>query len=208
MKLYVEGGGNAPTLKTECRKGFSDFLKKSGISKMPRVVACGGRQNAYESYCTAIENGEEAFLLVDAEEPINAASQLGDPKEWQPWVHLKARHGDNWEKPTNGQDIECHLMAQVMESWFLAEPSILRQFFGASFKEAKLPSTTSSVETITKTKIYSSLNDATKLCKPKGQYGKGAHSFKILSEIDPKKVVDVSPWAKRFIDELRNKMTP
>jgi hypothetical protein len=28
VKLYVEGGGNAKPLKTACRNGFSEFLKK------------------------------------------------------------------------------------------------------------------------------------------------------------------------------------
>jgi len=206
VRLYVEGGGDAPSLKTECRKGFSDFIKKSGISKMPRVVACGSRQNAYESYCTAIGNGEDAFLLVDAEEPIDAICEQGDPDDWKPWDHLKARQGDNWKKPANAQDTECHLMTQVMESWFIADRSVLIQFFGADFKEPKLPSAASPVEAITKAIINSSLKDATKLCKTKGQYGKGAHSFKILSEVDPGTVVQASPWAKRFLDELQKKM--
>ena len=36
----------------------------------------------------------------------------------------------------------------------------------------------------------------------KGEYGKGAHSFKILERIDAKKVLASSPSAKRLIDEL------
>ncbi len=206
VKLYVEGGGDAAILKTECRKGFSEFIKKFGISKMPRVVACGGRQNAYESYRTAIDNGEEAFLLVDAEDPIDSAHQEGDPINWKPWAHLNSRNGDKWEKPSDANDTDCHLMAQVMESWFVADRLKLKQFYGTDFKVSKLPLEGTPIESIVKKSIYSSLSEATKTCRSKGQYGKGSHSFKILSEIDPDKVVDASPWAKRFLIELRKRM--
>ena len=37
-------------------------------------------------------------------------------------------------------------------------------------------------------------------------YEKSEHSFVILSRIDPEKVIAASPWAKRFIDELKSKM--
>ncbi|MCK5323739.1 MAG: hypothetical protein KAJ45_06310 [Desulfobulbaceae bacterium] len=36
----------------------------------------------------------------------------------------------------------------------------------------------------------------------KGKYGKGSHSFDILENLDPQKVQNASPWAKRLIDEL------
>ena len=47
VKLYVAGSGDAKPLKTACRKGFSEFLKKVGLTgRMPRIVACGSRENA------------------------------------------------------------------------------------------------------------------------------------------------------------------
>lgn len=64
MKLYVEGGGDSAALKTACRAGFSEFLSKAGLKgKMPRIVACGSRQNAYDSFCTAINSGEDQINL-------------------------------------------------------------------------------------------------------------------------------------------------
>ena len=212
VKVYVEGGGNR-ILDINCREGFRKFIEKSGISPMPQVVAGGSAQDAYTKYCNAIDHGEEAFLLVDAEESINGNFQHGDPKGWKPWAHLKARAEHKLEQPTNGQDTECHLMVQVMESWFIADPSALEQFFGDGFKKNKLPLATPSVEATCKEKIYTDLKRATTRCeskgkynKGKGKYNKGKRSFEILSEIDPNKVVDASPWAKRFIDELKNKM--
>ena len=55
VKLYVEGGGDSRAINVKCRKGFSDFLEKSGLKgKMPRVVASGSRQNAKRDYITDI----------------------------------------------------------------------------------------------------------------------------------------------------------
>lgn len=79
MKLYVEGGGDAAALKTACREGFAKFLGKAGLAgRMPRIVACGSRADAYDSFCTAIRNGEAAMLLVDSESPVLSEAQAGD----------------------------------------------------------------------------------------------------------------------------------
>jgi len=56
-------------------KGFSRFFEKAGLQgRMPRIVACGGRRNAYESFVTALEtDGRPPMLLVDAEGPVQQA---------------------------------------------------------------------------------------------------------------------------------------
>lgn len=207
VKLFVEGGGDSSALNAECRKGFTSFITKAGIDKRPRVVACGSRKNAYDSYCTAIKNGEDAVLLVDAESPVAAAHQQGLANIWLPWSHLKDRTGDQWEKPNGALETDCHLMVQLMESWFIADRNSLECFFGCDFKATKLPPAANEIEGIAKSEVYSSLKEATKLCLPKGEYGKGAHSFKILEIINPDLVMKASPWAKRFVDELKVKMS-
>lgn len=159
VKLYVEGGGDSNELKSRCREGFREFVTKAGVKNRPRIIACGSRNNAFEDYCTAIENGEDAMLLVDSEAPVRATN-VG-----KPWDHLKDR--DGWQPPAQAADADCHLMVQVMESWFVADRETLKK------------------------------------CTQKGVYGKGAHSFQILKEIDPTTVQSASPRAKRFIDELK-----
>jgi len=57
-------------LRTACREGFTNFITKAGIQRRPRVVACGGRRDAYESFCTAVAQGEAAMLLVDSEAAV------------------------------------------------------------------------------------------------------------------------------------------
>jgi len=53
---------------------------------------------------------------------------------------------------------------------------------------------------------YQSLKTATAHCKTKAEYGKGAHSFKLLALIDPAKVTGASGWAERFINELKRRL--
>lgn len=206
VKLYVEGGGDAAALRTACRQGFTQFITGAGIGRKPRVVACGSRHDAYDSYCTAIANGEDAVLLVDSEAPVAHQHQQDHDSEWQPWQHLKQRTGDGWERPEGAPDTDCHLMVQCMESWLIADPVTLKAFFGQGFRENQLPATASSVEQVAKAQLYSALANATKHCKTKAQYGKGEHSFKLLGKIDPTKVTAASPWASRFVSELKKKM--
>ncbi|GHV83241.1 hypothetical protein AGMMS50212_05810 [Spirochaetia bacterium] len=206
--LFVEGGGNNNDLKTECRHGFSAFLEKAGLKgKMPRIVACGGREQAFDRFSTAIRNNEAAILLIDSEAPIAEVNQNDkDKKKWKPWTHLKTRPGDLWEKPAKASEIDCHLMVQCMESWFIADREVLKEFFGKGFNESVLPPVQNPVELLDKIQVYKSLADATKNCEPKRPYGKGEHSFKILALIDPAKVTAASPWADRFVQAAQEKM--
>lgn len=204
VKLYVEGGGDATVLKTACREGFTTFLTKAGIRNRPRVVACGSRQDAYDSFRTAVAQGEEALLLVDSEAAVAEQHQTGDADQWLPWGHLLQR--DNWNKPAGSNETDCHLMVQVMETWFLADSATLKSFFGQGFSANALPAAANRVEDTAKVTVYNTLQQATKRCKTKSVYGKGEHSFKLLAKIDPAKVIDASPWAMRFIDEIKKKM--
>lgn len=195
-KLFVEGGGDSQALRSACRKGFTCFLTKAGLSgRLPRVVACGGRQNTYEQFCTAIKNGERAFLLVDSEDLITTP-------QFQPWIHVAQRPGDRWAQPQNTTDDHCHFMVVCMESWFLTDSQTLATFYGQGFNAGALPAIPNGVEGISKNRVYSILQNATRACKTKGTYGKGAHSFNILALIDPAKVCAASPWAQHFISTL------
>lgn len=203
VKLYVEGGGDGKTLRTACREGFSKFLEEAGLEgHMPRIVACGSRRDAYDSFCTAIESGESAYLLVDSEAPVASQYQRGESETWLPWQHLKQRPGDDWDKPAKAAETDCHLMVQCMESWLLADVSTLKTFFGQGFKENQLPSAANAVEDVAKQDVYRSLANATRNCKTKAPYGKGEHSFKLLAMIKPATVMLAAPWAKRFIETI------
>ncbi len=204
MKLYVEGGGESKALKTACRAGFSEFLSKAGLKgKMPRIVACGSREDAFDSFCTAINQGDCACLLVDSEDAVATKHQQGKPEQWQPWEHLK--QCDNWEKPESATDLECHLMVQCMEAWFMADCKATAIFFARGFEENRLPAAARPIESISKQELYDALKNATQNCQ-KGRYDKGSHSFKLLAMLEPANVQTASPWAKRLIDTLKKQM--
>jgi len=193
--LYVEGGAKG-NLARECRKGFSKFLESAGLKgRMPRVVACGCRKDAYDDFCTAINAGKKAILLVDSEAPVVTPIDNANP-----WLHVKNRQGDGWVKPANVTDDELHFMVQCMEAWFLADQTALGTYFGQSFNNNALPKH-ADIESIRKKDIYDSLSQATRNTQ-KGEYGKGKHSFEILALIDPNKVRLASPYADRFLNTL------
>ena len=116
----------------------------------------------------------------------------------RPWEHLITR--DNWALPDGSTNEQVHLMIECMESWFLADPETLRQFFGQGFNSNSLPGNTN-IETINKADVFRSLENASRHSQ-KGSYGKGDHSFKILEKIDARKVLTASPAALRLIHEL------
>lgn len=190
VKLYVEGGGDSKTLKTACRRGFSRFIDKAGAAgRMPSVVACGSRENAYDSFIAALASGDNAILLVDSEKSVTAVG---------PWEHLKGR--DNWDRPAGTTDQQCHLMVQVMESWFLADMAALVSYYGQGFRRQALPQNPN-IEDVSKPDVNDGLDQATRDTQ-KGRYNKGRHSFEILENIDPAKVVEASPYAKRLIEAI------
>jgi len=216
VKLFVEGGGDRKSLRTECRSGYNSFLQKAGLSGyMPRIVASGSRNAAYSDYCTAIKNGEDAVLLVDSESEVilpkdDHSIEVEYSKTWKPWYHLVNRLGqtgevaDSWEKPSGSSDEDCHMMVQSMESWFLADVATLKSYYGQRFRENSLPNRPD-IESIPKDTVLSSLIAASRDTL-KGSYDKGDHSFEILAKVNPDKVISQSPWARRFVTLLSEKM--
>lgn len=205
--LYVEGGGSgahSDALQSELRRSFCAFFSKTslGTRSRPRVVACGGREQAFDRFKTALTSGENALLLVDSEAPVDAAAMLsGDGCEWLPWLHLKQQAG--WDKPDEADDGDAHLMVQCMESWLLCDVPTLAGFYESGFKAPRLPN--GGIELVAKSAVFSALQKATQHCRTKAVYGKGAHSFKLLALIDPEKVCANSPWAARLIHELERR---
>ena len=196
IKIFVEGGGDRNLLRRECRKGFSNFFSKAGLKgRMPSVVASGSRREAFDDFRAAVHRpGRYDFivLLVDSEGPVTTG----------PWQHLKTR--DNWDKPPSAKDDQVHLMVQCMEAWFLADKECLVAYYGNGFNQNALPAR-QHIENIAKNDVLNGLKNATRSGVSKGEYGKGQHSFDILAQIDPDKVIAASPHARRLVDTLNAK---
>ena len=118
------------------------------------------------------------------------------------WSHLHER--DGWQRPDGADEESAHLMVQCMEAWFLADKDALATFFGPGFSPTALPGQMN-VEETSKTDLGRGLKNATRRCRPKGEYHKGRHSFALLGQIDPKKVMDSSPYAKRLVEVLHDR---
>lgn len=200
VKLYVEGGGDSNSLHYTCREAFRIFLQRAGFEgNMPRIVACGSRQAAFNDFRTACSKPrEKALLLVDSETRVTTRF---------PWEHLTTQPDESIIKPPQAQDDQCHLMVVCMESWFLADKESLSDFFGQGFNINALPQS-QEIESIPKNDVYKGLQAAIIACKTKGKnsYDKGKHSFAILKCIDPVKVRSASSWADRFMDTLEQYM--
>jgi hypothetical protein len=200
INIYVECGGDQASLKTKCRKGFRLFFEKIlPEGKMPKIIACGSRKDTYDRFCTAILGYKNTFciLLVDSEGPVADNANR--------WFYLKARSEDGWNKPDNADEENVHFMVQCMESWFIADKKCLEEFYSQGFILNALPKNPN-IEKISKADIYNGLRNATRNTKTKGKYGKGGHSFDILSQIDPVKVCGASNHAEILIRTILNKM--
>lgn len=199
MKIYVEGGSRGP-LATKCRQGFSEFFKNAGlVGHMPSVVSCGSRDETFRRFCTALNSSRSEaipILLVDSEDPVRNYNGT--------WQHLLSR--DGWERPEGARDEQAHLMVQCMETWFLADVSALKSFFGSEFRSAAIPQRTD-IEDIHRDDVIKHLESASRNCR-KNTYDKGSHSFDILSRLDSGKVIEFSPFAKRLIDTLKSHLIP
>ena len=57
-------------------------------------------------------------------------------------------------------------------------------------------------ENIPKKDVFAQLEAASRDSR-KGRYRKGSHSFSLLKQIDPTKVIQRSPFAKRLVDTLK-----
>ncbi len=194
LKLIVEGGGDRKSkyLNRECRQAFASFLEKAGLAgRLPSIEAAGGRQQAYDTFKSAHERGDRvAVLLVDAEAPVTFLD---------PWTHLNTR--DGWTRPSGATNDQCHLMVQVMESWFLADREALANFYRQRFRPHALPGNPRQVEQVSKRDIENGLERATRDTS-RGRYHKGQHSFAILASLDPAKVTAASPHARIFVQAL------
>jgi hypothetical protein len=203
VTLYVEGGRNGKKLRTACREGFAKLLERAGLKgTMPRIVACGSREDAFGDFETAVlaaTANAVPVLLVDSEGPV-----VGD----SPWAHVKVRVADGWERPVGASEQQLHLMVECMEAWLVADRANLSTYFGQGFADKALPAKTAKLERLRKEDLYRALAAATRQAKSKGEYGRGKHSFELLGGVDPVKLRAASSWAERFFAALEALLKP
>lgn len=196
VQVFVEGGGDSESLRSECRRAFSKLSERAGFKgKMPTFVACGTRRNAFERFVTACASAAEkdSLLLVDSEEAVKPSTS--------PWEHVRQRAGDGGGRPPGAADENLHFMTECLEAWLLTDPQALAKHYGQDWNKSAFPAR-SDIEKISKNELYQILK---RVAGPRG-YSKGEDSFKILALVDTKKLRSGDcPWAKRFFDELERR---
>ena len=181
MRIYVEGGGGKDG-KPRCREGFRKLLEKCGFSgRMPEIVACGSRNQAYDNFRTALSGSDKnVTLLVDSEDPIRDINKT--------WDHLKRR--DNWDRPQEATDDDVLFMTTCMETWIVADRAALRDHFGNRLLDSALPPL-QNLEGRNRKDVHDRLVRATSQCP--GPYKKGPKSYEVLGKLDPENIGEYLP---------------
>lgn len=195
VRLIIEGGSEGRRQSGTFRAAWRNFFQSAGLTiNRINVTRGGSRNQTFDRFLSALRNAEAdelPILLVDSEGPVAAGRSV--------WEHLQAN--DRWARSPGVGDEQAFLMVQTMETWLLADRDALRRYFGASFRENRLPSQ-HNLEGIDKETALQSLELATADCNK--QYAKGAVSFEILGRINPNAVAERCPHAKALLDFLRS----
>jgi len=194
--LYIEGDtkqkgkGNAITL----RQGFREFFQPLAEDiKVPiDLKLLGSREIAIKIFLSELEYNSENFsaLLVDAEGEIG---ENDTPRLFLQKISAKFDF-------TSVKDEQCHLMTQMMESWFLGDKEKLAEFYGKGFNTNALPKNVN-VEKISKADVETGLKNAIRETS-KREYKKGEHAGELLRIIDSSKVRKAAPHCERLFETI------
>jgi hypothetical protein len=224
IAIYVEGGGETAQQRAELRVGMDQLLgaeKQAARDKRLqwRVVFSGGRDSAFGAFENASRrpSGDQlCVLLVDSEGPIDNEHEV-DPgaADVVEVLERNARARRDYLSRRDGWDFgviepeTIHLMVQCMETWFVADPESLSNYYGTGFRKTALP-VRKNLEEEPKVEVYKKLAKATRATK-KGEYSeanhaKVTHAKEILGRIDPNVIADRSSRFATFIEWLRRRI--
>ena len=185
VTIFIEGGGDRPDVKRKCREGFRALLERCGFAgRMPRLVACGSRNEAYDDFRNALAHTSRddiVMLLVDSEDPVADIDRT--------WDHLRQRQDDQWETPEGACNEDVLLMTTSMETWIVADLTTLSKHFGRNFRQNALQPLDNlekhSLEKRRRLEVFGKLRDATKDPRGRPRYEKGSTSYEVLGKLNP-----------------------
>jgi hypothetical protein len=196
IRVYVEGGGDSNSGKSDVRRGFRQFL--SQIIALARVknigwniTACGNTKATKNAFTTALRQRPTALniLIVDSDGPFDIDRSSSQ--------HLFQKDEID---TLNISDEQCHLMVQVMETWLVADVNALMDFYGNNFNDNPIPKR-QDIEQVGREEIYRILKEATKKTQ-KGEYHKINHGLVILGKVDVATVRRKAPHCEQLFATL------
>jgi hypothetical protein len=114
-------------------------------------------------------------MWLDSEEPMANTEEA--------WKHLEnVQSVPRWDRPNSASDDQVLLMTTCMETWIVADRSILREYYGDELGESALPSLVD-LEQQLRHDVQNKLIRATRDCS--NSYEKGKRSFEILGKLMP-----------------------
>lgn len=173
--IYLEGGGGKD-MRRQLRRAMRQFLRGAfaGSRASVRIEVCGTRSEAFRRFRAARSGGEAVrFLLIDSEGPVDWDQDTA--------VRFLTRQ-DKWDLGF-AEDDRVHLMVQFMETWIVADPNALAEYYGRGFREKSLPAATD-LESVSKLVVSRALTAATAQTG-KADYQKGRDSAELLRRVDP-----------------------
>lgn len=205
IRIYIEGEKKNKTSNISLREGFSTFFNDLRTKARENrikfdVILCGNSAETFKDFLLGIKSHPKSFVafLIDSDAEVN--------EEDSPKLFLqKQDKSKNWDWKLV-KDEQCHLMVQIMESWFLADVEALKGFYNQQFNQNAIPKT-KDVEKISKDIVESSLNNATKKTQ-KGIYSENKlkHSSELLSRINVEIVKERAKHCERIFQILEEKI--
>jgi hypothetical protein len=174
VTVYYEGN-------ERLKEGFREFFREVG---RPRFITAYSRSEAIRDFSKALGQNPKAriLLLIDSEGP-------------------DTRTAFQETQLPQGLSGSVLWMVQVMEAWFLADVSAVKDYYGRGFHD-KAVRGNPNVEEIPKNDVLARLKRATK-GTGKGEYNKVEHAVAILRKIDPEKVRNAARNCDRIFKRMR-----
>jgi Domain of unknown function (DUF4276) len=206
IRIYIEGdtkrkGKNS---KISLGQGFNSFFKeldeKAKEKKVKfRLIMCGSTAETFKDFLLGVKSHQNSFVafLIDAD------NEVGDNETPKSFLQ-KQEKSRNWNFE-NVKDEQCHLMVQIMESWFLADVETLKSFYGQNFKHNAIPKQPN-IEKIAKPDVEKSLDKAASETN-KGKYHKIRHGAELLSKIETGKVRAKAAHCNRLFETINKNLS-
>jgi hypothetical protein len=199
IRIYIEGDTKHKGKNTDItlRQGFNSFFRELVDKAKSRNIALrpityGSKFETFKKFLDGKREYQNTFVLflLDSDAPIDEDET---PKSFlqkqNPTWHLQET-----------EENQCHLMVQVMESWFFADKDNLAEFYGQNFNRNALAKN-ANVEKIKKSDVENNLANATKNTQ-KGEYHKTKHGAKLLEIINPQKIRQASLHCDRLFETI------